>query len=311
MTEPVVHILLATYQGRTYLNEQLNSLAHQTYPHWQLWVSDDGSIDESSSIVENFSRSVPQHVSLSRGPCKGSTHNFFHLMNTVSRDGDADLYAFCDQDDVWLPDKLASAVAHYQHENLAIDQPYLYCGATRIVDKDLRFKKTTPKPNRPLNFGNALLQNVASGNTMVFNAELLRLMLCVDVKNAVIHDWLAYQVATGCNGLVYYDSNPHLLYRQHDNNIIGVNTGVLAHLRRFKYMCDGQYKNWAYQTEAAMEDISNHLSPGAIQQLAIFKKLRRNTNAFARVWGGMHGELKRQTKLGQASLLVALFLKLL
>jgi glycosyltransferase involved in cell wall biosynthesis len=311
MTEPIVHILLATYQGQAYLEEQLNSLASQTYPHWRLWVSDDGSTDNTASIAEKFSRSVPQSVSLIAGPCKGSTYNFFHLMNTVPRDSNTDLYAFCDQDDVWLPNKLANAVAHHLLENLAVDQPYLYCGATRIVDKNLQFKKITPKPKRPLSFGNALLQNIASGNTMVFNGELLRLMLSVDVKNVVIHDWLAYQVATGCKGLVHYDSNPQLLYRQHDTNVIGANNGILARIRRFQHMCQGQNKNWADQTEAAMESISNYLSPSASQQLELFKKLRRNTNVFARIRGGMRGELKRQTKLGQISLLLALCLKLL
>jgi glycosyltransferase involved in cell wall biosynthesis len=311
MTEPVVHILLATYQGQAYLEEQLNSLASQTYPYWRLWVSDDGSTDDTVSIVEKFSLSVPQSVSFIAGPQKGSTYNFFHLMNTVPRDNKTDLYAFCDQDDVWLPNKLASAVAHHRSENMAIDQPYLYCCATRIVNRALQFKKITPKPKRPPSFGNALLQNIASGNTMVFNSELLRLMLFIDVKNAVIHDWLAYQVATGCKGLVHYDPNPHLLYRQHDNNVIGVNTGVFARIRRFKYVCQGQYKNWANQTEAGMENISNHLSPSAIQQLEIFKKIRRNTSAFARVQGCIKSNLKRQTKLGQMSLFVSLYFNLI
>jgi glycosyltransferase involved in cell wall biosynthesis len=310
MTQPIVHILLATYQGCAYLQEQLNSLASQTYPHWQLWVSDDDSTDGSLDIVEIFSLSVSQKVLILRGPCKGSTYNFFHLMNIVPRDS-GDLYAFCDQDDIWLPEKLSRAVAHFQVESKTFGQPYLYCGATRIVDKNLQFKRISPKLNRPLSFGNALLQNIASGNTMIFNSELLRLMLYVSPNNAVVHDWLAYQVASGCNGLIYYDSNPYLLYRQHENNVIGTNIGIFARIRRFKFMCEGQYKRWADQTEGAMENVSNYLSISSKQQLEIFKKLRRNKSMFARVWGGMNGELKRQTKLGQISLLIALCLKLL
>ncbi len=310
MTEPIVHILLATYQGHAYLEQQLHSLATQTYPHWRLWVSDDGSNDGTSRIVAKFALSVSQRVSFTQGPCKGLTQNFFHLISIVPKLNN-NLYAFCDQDDVWLPNKLKSAVNNYQQQKLVLGQPYLYCGATYIVDECLHLKKIVPRPSQPLKFGNALLQNVASGNTMVFNTALLDLMRCVKVENVVIHDWLAYQVATGCNGLVHYDSNAHLLYRQHDGNVIGANTGVLARMKRLQFMKQGQFKQWANQTESAMENIARHLSPEASKQLEIFKQIRRKNNALSRVWGGVQSGLRRQTTLGQISLLVGLFFDLI
>ena len=130
MLEPTVHVLLATCQGEAFLKQQLDSLTGQSYTNWQLHISDDGSTDRTRQIVADFIESTAQLVTLCDGPCKGVTHNFFNLIHTVPNRQTA-LYAFCDQDDVWLPDKLHDAVAHFQKQKLAADQLYLYCSNCR------------------------------------------------------------------------------------------------------------------------------------------------------------------------------------
>jgi len=149
-----VHILLATYNGARYLDEQLQSIARQTHCDWTLTVSDDGSSDDTLDIVQRFSAQVNQPVTVLQGPRQGSsTANFFHLLAQAPTGNSLDLYAFCDQDDVWLDDKLSSAVKwHIQYSGQNVR---LYCGRTQVVDEQLQPIGISPNIKRPPSFGNA------------------------------------------------------------------------------------------------------------------------------------------------------------
>jgi glycosyltransferase involved in cell wall biosynthesis len=311
MTEPIVNILLATYQGEAYLKAQLDSLAAQTYPHWRLYVSDDGSTDSTLNIIKEFSQTTTNSVTIFHGPCKGVTRNFLNLISKMDSYCDKDLYAFCDQDDVWLPEKLNIAVQHYKKQTLKASQPYLYCSSTNIVDANLNFKSLSQKRPKPPSFGNALVQNIASGNTMIFNDALLNLMKRIRAENVVIHDWLAYQLATGCDGVVYYDHSPQVLYRQHNSNLIGSNSGLMSRFSRLQGLLGGEIKRWANQTEAAMESISQHLSSNALEQFIFFKKIRWLSNLWIRLVIFYKSNLIRQTQIGRISLLMAVVFKLI
>lgn len=311
ITPPTVHILLATYQGAEYLQEQLESIACQTHKNWTLTVSDDGSTDGTLGIIRNFADRMDQLVTLLRGPGKGATANFFHLINAVNADTPDDLFSFCDQDDVWLPEKLSRAVYYHVHQEAPSCQPLMYCGRTQLVDASLSPQGLSKVPRRPLGFGNALLQNVASGNTMVLNTSLLRLLKQIDPAHSVWHDWSAYQAATGCGGVVHYDPMPCLLYRQHHANVIGATEGFLARLKRLRLILHGRYKQWGDQTEAAMADIGHHLSPAAMKQLEVFRQMRRCPDGLQRLRAGWSSGLWRQSPSGQAGLLVGLYLGLI
>jgi glycosyltransferase involved in cell wall biosynthesis len=303
--KPTVHILLASYQGEAYLAQQLESIAAQTYSTWQLWVSDDGSTDTTREIVAQFASQMPQSVVLLDGPCKGVTQNFFHLLNTVSLDNPNSLYAFCDQDDVWLSEKVARAVAQYQSQTLSNEQPYLYCGRTKIVDANLRHLGYSAIPTRPLGFGNALLQNIAGGNTMVFNSALLEILRHINPLHSVLHDWSAYQVAAGCAGVIHYDLECCLLYRQHTLNQVGVNSGFIASVKRLEKLCLGQYKVWNTQTAKAMEDVRRYLSSNATKTLEIFKAIRQSPFNLMSAKPFSNKNLWHQKKLSQCIFVVS------
>jgi glycosyltransferase involved in cell wall biosynthesis len=311
MTEPVVNILLATYQGEAYLKEQLDSLATQTYPYWRLYVSDDGSTDGTLNIVKEFSQASNNIVTIFHGPCKGVTRNFLNLIDKMVSVCDKDLYAFCDQDDVWLPEKLNAAVEHYKTQTLKAAQPYLYCSATKIVDANLNFKALSQKRPKPPSFGNALVQNIASGNTMLFNGALLNLIKLISAENVVIHDWLAYQLATGCDGVVYYDHNSHILYRQHNSNLIGSNSNLISRFNRLRALLAGEIKGWANQTEVSIESVNHYLSSNAIQQFKYFKNLRSEQNVLIRLDQYYKSKLTRQTRGAQTSFFIALIFGLI
>ena len=306
---PLVHVLLATYQGAHYLEDQLASIAAQTHVHWCLTISDDGSQDRTVAICEAFAQQHPAHkIRIIQGPRRRSTANFLHLIHTVTVDSADTLFAFCDQDDVWLPNKLTRAVNALNAMGAKPGQAALYGAATQLVDAALRPIGLSRKPARALGFGNALLQNVASGNTMVFNARLLRLMRLVRPENSVLHDWTAYQVVTGCGGLMHFDPEPCLLYRQHANNVVGAQGRSWDKVQRIGMLFKGKYRTWGDQTEAAMNDLLQELTPQAKLILRNFEAMRRQPGMVPRLAAGRRSGLWRQTRSGRASFWLGLAL---
>jgi glycosyltransferase involved in cell wall biosynthesis len=311
---PTVHILLATHQGAKHLREQLDSIAAQSYQNWSLTISDDGSTDDTVQIARDFaSEQAGRSVVLLAGPKKQSTANFFHLLHAAPTKNSADLYAFCDQDDVWLPDKLRRAVNWLTADSTPQALPLLYCARTQLVDEQCHPIGLSAAPTRPLTFGNALLQNIASGNTMVFNQCLLNLLRKIPTIYSVWHDWTAYQVVTGCGGTVFYDLRPALLYRQHEANVIGAKRTSLDQLKRARLILQGRYYQWSEKTESALKGIEQSIIPTAMQQLTQFRVMRRSKTPLTRLACALRNRnhIYRQTKLEQIGFLLAVSLKLI
>jgi glycosyltransferase involved in cell wall biosynthesis len=156
-----VAILLCTKDGAAFIDEQLRSLADQTHSKWILIASDDGSTDTTRDVLERFAGSVPQKVVIREGPGRGSCANFLWL--AIDRSIKADYFAYSDQDDVWYPDKLERALDWLV--TVSQDTPALYCGRTEIALVDGRPNGFSPRFSRPPSFRNALIQNIAGGNT--------------------------------------------------------------------------------------------------------------------------------------------------
>lgn len=308
-SQPKIHILLATYQGERYLQDQLDSIEGQSYGHWRLTISDDGSQDETLAMCQRFAEKHPTRVRLLKGPQTGSTANFFHLMTAVDAVDSKDWFAFSDQDDIWLPGKLARAVEALQQQEFASERPILYCGRTQLVDESLRPLGLSPLPRRPLGFGNALVQNVVNGNTAVFNLALLNLMRRVHPDHAVVHDWTAYLAATACDGLVQFDPNPQLLYRQHDKNVIGSQTRWIDKWGRLRMLFKGRYRHWGTQTEQIVADLAPFLSESAKSTLAQFNEMRHAQSVWRRLQASFGKGIWRQTLAGRISLWIALACK--
>ncbi len=216
---PQTAILIATYNGGPFLAEQLRSLETQSQEDWVLVARDDLSTDATSVTLDQFAaRSKPGRlVRLSSGAARlGALGNFLALLEHAPP---ARSYAFCDQDDVWLPDKLARAARALDRE--PDEQPVLYCARQKIVDGTLHELGLSPVPKRPLSLRNALVQNVATGCTIVMNEAARRAVLAVPPPAATLHDWWSYLVVTAIGGRVIFDTQPVILYRQHGANAVG------------------------------------------------------------------------------------------
>jgi len=227
-----VSVALCTFNGALYLREQLDSLLRQTSPPTELVLSDDGSSDASVSIVMEFARAVgmrlvvaPTHTRL------GVTQNFNLALSLCSQQ----YVALSDQDDIWLPDKLATALAamHEGEARYGTSCPLLVHSDLTVVSADLHpisssFMRSeglcNPSPHDALTI--LLTQNFATGCTMLVNRQLLERALPIP-KEAVVHDWWLALVAASCGHVLYVDQ-PTIMYRQHDSNAIGIDTMTLS-----------------------------------------------------------------------------------
>lgn len=299
---PKVAILLCTYHGQHYLADQLDSFAAQSYPNLKIWASDDGSQDDTRAILEAYQGKWGEdRLSVQFGPSAGFAANFLSL---VCNSGiQADYYAFSDQDDIWEADKIQRAMDWLQ--TIPEDVPALYCSRTRLVDADNRDIGLSPLFGRPAGFANALIQNMGGGNTMVFN-DAARGLLREAGENVdvVTHDWWVYLVVSGCGGKVFYDTYPSLRYRQHDCNLIGVNSGWYARLVRIRMLWQGRFRNWIDQNIRALQPLRLKLTPENRRILDQFSTAR-NQWLLPRLVGFKRSGIYRQTWLGNLGLVAA------
>ncbi len=217
--EPLVAVLLSSYNGERYIAEQLDSILRQSLRPATVLVRDDGSSDGTAQILKSYSRR--RDIAVRFGANRGPAASFFELMNHAPR---ADYYCFSDQDDVWHEEKISRAARLLAGST----GPAMCFTNVELVDSELRPLARTlqPVPPRP-SFENALAQNVALGCTMTFNEPALRLLAGrpVLISEIFMHDWWVYQVLTGM-GTVHYDDFPTVKYRQHGANVIGAPGGV-------------------------------------------------------------------------------------
>ena len=218
-------ILMATFNGERYVAEQIESILCQTNRDWELFIHDDGSSDRTLEIIGRYAGRCPQSIHVVDGPpTGGARNNFFCLMENVR----APYVMFCDQDDVWLPEKLEKLLARMEETERAQERrvPVLVFSDAKVVDEKLDtiadrlsvYQKLNP--NRTA-LQDLLLQNVATGCAMMLNGACLEKMLVpLDTDAVIMHDWWCALTAS-CFGSISYVDEPLVLYRQHEGNTIG------------------------------------------------------------------------------------------
>lgn len=220
MEQQKVIVLMSTYNGEKYLQEQVDSLLGQgEIGELRLLVRDDGSTDKTQEILKNYQSQgvLKWYAGENLKPAKS-------FMRLLADAPDADYYAFCDQDDVWLPDKLKQAVQLLNQKDK--ETPCLYFSNVNYVNQKLEPLEGRPKIEKAYTLAQAILGNNVIGCTMVINRKLKELCSQYLPEVLIMHDSWINQVCLSAGGQVVFDSRAFILYRQHENNTIGSNRGI-------------------------------------------------------------------------------------
>lgn len=296
-----VAILMATFNAQRFLAMQLDSIAGQCWPEWEIWISDDGSQDESLAVIRAFQqRWGTDRVRLLAGPRKGFAENFISLVCNPAIQ--ADYYAYADQDDIWESDKLRRALHILAARERG--QPAMYCSRTRLINENNHEIGLSPLFKKEPSFANALTQCLGGGNTMLFNQAARDLLMEAGRVNVISHDWWTYLVVTGCGGCVIYDKYPSVRYRQHADNLIGCNKGLAHILTRLGKLWRGEFSRWIDCNVSALQQINKKLNQENSRRLRRFIQARR-VWLLPRLIVLKQTGIYRQTLLGNLGLLFA------
>ena len=218
-----VDILLGTYNGATFLVEQINSILNQSFTDWKLIIRDDGSSDGTTEIVLDYQSKYPEKITVLENTNEnlGVILNFSQLLEASH----APYIMFCDQDDIWLAEKVELTLT----KMLAIEKlnpkiPLLVHTDLKVVDDNLDILSDSYwsyqgiDPNYDT-LNRLLIQNVITGCTVMINKQLAHLALPIP-STVIMHDWWLGLVATS-SGQIHHLKLPTVLYRQHDNNDTG------------------------------------------------------------------------------------------
>ena len=216
-----VNIVLSTYNGAKFLAEQIESIQKQTFTDWQLLIRDDGSTDETPQIIEQFVAADKRikFINADKRENFGVIKNFFTLVKFEA----ADYYFFSDQDDVWLPNKMATMLDEAAKHDQA--KPLMVYMDLSVVDQNLVVTQPSMIRSQSHHANTTLLpeltENTVTGGVAMINHALASRWH--STEQIIMHDWYLALLATATGELVYIDQ-PGELYRQHENNVLGART---------------------------------------------------------------------------------------
>jgi len=250
-----VSILLSTYNGSNFLEKQLLSIQNQTYP-FELFVRDDGSNDNTLEILKNIFNKYNIKGKIIEGSNIGASSSFFELLNQFKHINP--YIAFCDQDDIWIPNKLEKAIIFIQENEREYGKnyPLLYHSDLILInDKDQLLNQTfwemvglNPKFNQ---LNRILCQPTVTGCTMVINQSLLNRIENPTNPNFIHDYWISLYASSF--GKILIDSNSYIKYRIHNANVIGASKINLKRILSLVFQPVNFIKKWNYEHNIRIE----------------------------------------------------------
>ena len=223
MIKDRVLVLMSTYNGEKYLDKQLESILNQNVKNVDILIRDDGSKDNTIKIINKWLVEFPKRIKLETKENIGVVKSFFELVKAAPID--YDYYFFSDQDDYWSEKKLEKAIEKMKkiHETKKIG----YCSNLNLVDKNLKFMKIKYNKKLTPSLKNCFIENIVTGCTYGANQALF-----IEIKKDIedieeysekipMHDYHFYFLTVLYRELVY-DKNSYIAYRQHENNVVGM-----------------------------------------------------------------------------------------
>ena len=264
--KPKVLVLLATCNGEKYLRQQLDSIYAQEDVEVSIFATDDGSTDNTIVILEEYKKNHSLTIHYHGEPHE-FTYNFIDAI-FANKNTSFDYYAFSDQDDVWMKEKLSSAI-----EMLKKNSKSVYSSNLTIVNENLDGEALMNDDSiQRCNKYNAVFENVATGCTIVFSKAFLDLLVRYYPKNIYLHDYWVYLLAIYTDNYIY-DSRSFIKYRQHGCNQIGDSSkkGVKTYYKRFK-ASKGHQRALCEQLLEGYRDIIGEENASIVEVMAGYKK---------------------------------------
>lgn len=268
-----IAVLMSTYNGEKNLAKQLDSILSQKCKYdIDIHIRDDGSKDGTIDLIKAYKKKYT-NIFLDEAKNIGCNASFFELLRNTKG---YDYYAFSDQDDVWMNDKLQAAISLLEKE--PPESPLLYGSCSRLVNDDMEELGLTQQKTKSISFYNTIIQNFLPGHSQVMN-EKLRIIISnssIDVSKIYYYDsWITNVAAV--KGKIVFDNTPHAYYRQHDNNKLGYGKGMLSwHKERMKRIKDNQLKKYAKQIDYFIETYRKDLPSELKLEMTRYQQSKRS-----------------------------------
>ena len=276
-----ITILLSTYNGEKFIREQIDSLLAQEGVDLRVLARDDGSSDSTLSILESY-KVKDNRFDYFLGKNMGPANSFLDLSRNAP---ETDYYAFADQDDVWDPNKLANAIELLEAEDQTI--PLVYYSNLRIVDQDLNFYRMSHAAPKVIhNKYASIIENMATGCTMVYNATTAKLLREHVPDYCTMHDAWVFLLCS-IMGKTVYDFNAYISYRQHGNNVVGAHLKkptLNTYVKRIKRMFDKSVQPRYYNAVHFLEAFGDLLCETDRVKLSILADYKRSFSARLRLF---------------------------
>lgn len=265
-----IAILMSTYNGASYLKEQMDSLEKQDVPI-DIFIRDDGSTDKTIDILKEYQSKPNVHIEY--GINLGYKKSFMTMLMKVNG---YDYYAFCDQDDIWLPNKISSAVKIME---MSKANPTLYYSNLKKCNECLHVYKITDLDKRVMSLQSNILRRSIAGCTMVINNAFREIVASIGIKDKLLvqgHDSYLVSLCYAIDGNIICDKNSYILYRQHEDNTSGSSNGIIKRIQK-EYSALKKSKLNEYTVANAMIKYCFHIITSAnITELREFTSYKNN-----------------------------------
>ncbi len=282
---PVVHVAMATYNGRRWIEQQVRSILDQEGVRVTLTVSDDGSTDGTAEWVCDLTQKDSRVTLLPpRSGEAGVGANFLYALNGLGVQP-GEYAAFADQDDIWRPGKLAHQVQFLRET-----------GANAVSSNVLSFKRNPDgtlskhviRKDQPQTKWDFIFEAPGPGSTFLMDHRSWKLITDqyrrFGADGVWLHDWYVYALVRAAGLSWVIDAEPQVAYRQHSENALGEHSGKEAFLARLRNLRSGKYRDQFVRVAHDSARLANEVGvdPGWLNELAQLTALLEDTSPAAR-----------------------------
>ena len=286
---PRVTVLLATFNGVKFLNQQLNSLTGQHEVQVEVYANDDGSTDETVALLEIW-KERGLIKTISRSNQVGSSQAFLNLLKLCN---EKSFVAFCDQDDVWEARKLITQI-----KQMTNDKPMAVTSKRLYIDDESNVIGISPNLRFKPSFENAMVENIAPGNTILINRKAVELINSFKSPQIFHYDSWIYLLVSAFGDVIHIQE-PLTRYRIHSSNTVGLRK---MNFKRFATSVNNFVNQSMFFHESSLKSLN------AQQQnlLDEFVKIRTAKGKFRKTFLIFRFPIRRQRRMDQFSFKIIL-----